>query len=128
MLSTIDKYQNGLLSILLIAYIINSIYFGSSSLSFVLFFLVVIIQIIRLRKHIRQLAIIQLIAIFGIIVGGVAGLVLAIVGLNHLVSIGIMSFPDWLISVIHITLILVFLITITSIVQKLFLRFTCSKT
>lgn len=128
MLSYIDKYQNGLLSILLIAYIINSIYFGSSSLSFVLFFLVVIIQIIRLRKHIMQLAFSQLTAIFGITIGGLAALVLAIIGLNHLVSIGMMSFPDWLISVIHITLILVFLITTTSIVQKLFLRFTSSKT
>ncbi|WP_075619527.1 hypothetical protein [Paenisporosarcina indica] len=128
MLSYIDKYQNVLLSVFLIAYILNSIYIGSGNLSLVLFFFVVIIQIIRLRKHIKQLSFIQLAAIVGILLGGLTGLVLVITWLNHVINIGMLSFPDWLISVIHITLILVFLITVTAIVQKQFLRFTCSKT
>lgn len=127
MLTYFDKYQNVLLSVFLIAYILNSIYIGSGNLSLVLFFFVVIIQIIRLRKNIKQLSFIQLAAIVGIILGGLTGLVLVITGLNHVINIGMLSFPDWLISVIHITLILVFLITVTAIVQKQFLRFTCSK-
>lgn len=127
MLSYIDKYQNVFLSVFLVGYILNSIYIGSGNLSLILFFLVIIIQIIRLRKHIKQLSFIQLAAMAGIIVGGVTGLGLLIVWLNHLFNIGIVSFPDWLISVIHITLILVFLMTVTAIVQKQFIRFTCSK-
>jgi len=127
MLTFIDKYQSILLSVFLIAYIVNSIYIGSSNLSIILFVLVVTIQIIRLRKHIQKLTFIQLLAIFGIMVGGLAILVFALMGLNHLNSIGIVSFPNWIIIGIQITLILVLLISVTSIVRNQFLRFSRSK-
>jgi len=127
MLTFIDKYQSILLSAFLIAYIINSIYIGSSILSIILFILVVTIQIIRLRKHIKKLSFTQLLAIFGVILAGLAILVFALMWMNHLISIGIMSFPDWVIIVIQITLILVLLVSVTSIVNNQYLRFSRSK-
>lgn len=127
MLAFIDRYQNILLSVFLVFYIINSIYISSNALSIILFLLVIVVQIIRLRKNIQQLSFVQLLSIFGIMAGGLAGLVLAFVWLNHVTEAGIMSFPDWMIMVIQITLILVFLIGASSIVQNLYLRFSTSK-
>jgi hypothetical protein len=128
MLSLIDKYQSVLVSVLLISYIINSIYIGSSILTVILLIFVVAVQIIRLRKHIQKLSFAHLLMIFATLVVGLAGLVLVIMWLNHIVKIGMVSLPDWTISVIQITLILVFLLSVTAIVQKLFVRFTLSKT
>ena len=127
MLAFIDRYQNIVLSVFLVFYIINFIYISSNALSFILFLLVIVVQIIRLRKNIQQLSFVQLLSIFGIMAGGLAGLVLAFVWLNHVTEAGIMSFPDWMIMVIQITLILVFLIGASSIVQNLYLRFSTSK-
>ena len=128
MLSLVDKYQSLLVSVLLISYITNSIYIESIILTVILLILVAIVQIIHLRKHIQKLSLTQLLLIFVTLVLSLAGLVLAIMWLNHIVKTGMMSLPDWMIIVIQVTLILVFLLSVTAIVQKLFLRFTLSKT
>ena len=127
MLSFIDKHHSVLVSILLISYIINSIYIGSTILTAILLILVVAVQLIRLRKHIQKLSFTQLLMIFVTMGVGFAILLFAIMGLNHVEKIGMISLPNWTISFIHISLILVFLISVSAIVQKLFLRYTLSK-
>ena len=127
MITFIDKYQSIILSIVLVFYIANSIYIGSSNLSFILFLLVILLQVIRLRKHIKQLSFLQFAALFATMIAFLAALVSIFVGLNHLINIGILSFPDWMIMVIQITLIIVFILSLTTIVRSLYERFTHSK-
>jgi hypothetical protein len=127
MITFIDKYQSIILSIILVFYIANSIYIGSSNLSFILFLLVILLQVIRLRKHIKQLSFLQIAALFATMIAFLAALVSIFVGLNHLINIGILSFPDWMIMVIQITLIIVFILSLTTIVRSLYERFTNSK-
>lgn len=119
MLTFIDKYQSIILSVILVFYIGNSIYIGSSNLSFVLFLLVILMQVIRLRKHIKKLSFLQFAAIFATMIAFLAGLVSIFIGLNYLISNGIMSFPDWMIMVIQITFIIVFMLSLTTIVLSL---------
>lgn len=127
MLTFIDKYQSIILSVILVFYIGNSIYIGSSNLSFILFVLVIVLQVIRLRKHIKQLSFLQVAAIIATMIAFLAALVSIFVGLNHLINSGVLSFPDWMIMVIQITLIIVFILSLTTIVRNLYERFTHSK-
>ena len=127
MLTFIDKYQSIILSVILVFYIGNSIYIGSSNLSLILFLLVILLQVIRLRKHIKKLSFLQFAAIFATMVAFLAGLVSIFIGLNYLISNGIMSFPDWMIMVIQITFIIVFMLSLTTIVRNMYERFTHSK-
>lgn len=127
MLRFIDKYQSIILSVILVFYICNSIYIGSSNLSFILFLLVILMQVIRLRKHIKKLSFLQFSAIFATMVAFLAGLVSIFIFLNHLISTGIISFPDWIIMVIQITFIIVFMLGLTTIVRIMYERFTHSK-
>ena len=127
MLTFIDKYQSIILSIILVFYIGNSIYIGSSTLSFMLFLLVILMQVIRLRKHIKKLSFLQFAAIFATMVAFIAGLVSLFIFLNHLISSGVMSFPDWMIMAIQITLIIVFMLGLTTIVRSMYERYTHSK-
>ncbi|MDX1805554.1 MAG: hypothetical protein R3267_00845 [Paenisporosarcina sp.] len=127
MLTFIDKYQSIILSVILVFYIGNSIYIGSSNLSFILFLLVILMQVIRLRKHIQKLSFLQFAAIFATMVAFLAGLVSIFIGLNYLISNGIMSFPDWMIMVIQIAFIIVFMLSLTTIVRSMYERFTHSK-
>jgi hypothetical protein len=127
MLTFIDKYQSIILSVILVFYIGNSIYIGSSNLSFILFLLVILMQVIRLRKHIKKLSFLQFAAIFATMVAFLAGLVSIFIGLNYLISNGIMSFPDWMIMVIQIAFIIVFMLSLTTIVRSMYERFTHSK-
>lgn len=127
MLTFIDKYQSIILSVILVFYIGNSIYIGSSNLSFILFLLVILMQVIRLRKHIKKLSFLQFAAIFATMVAFLAGLVSIFIGLNYLISNGIVSFPDWMIMVIQIAFIIVFMLSLTSIVRSMYERFTHSK-
>jgi hypothetical protein len=84
-------------------------------------------QVIRLRKHIKKLSFLQFAAIFATMVAFLAGLVSIFIGLNHLISTGILSFPDWMIMVIQITFIIVFMLGLTTIVRIMYERFTHSK-
>ncbi|QBP42798.1 hypothetical protein [Paenisporosarcina antarctica] len=127
MLTFFDKYQSLILSIILAFYILNSIYIGSSYISFTLFFFVILMQLIRMRKQIKQLSFLQLVAIFGILIASLVGLVLIFMGFNHLLTTGVLYFPDWLIVIIQIVLILVFLLSVTSAIRNLYERFTRSK-
>jgi len=127
MLTFIDKYQSIILSVILVFYIGNSIYIGSSNLSFILFLLVILMQVIRLRKHIKKLSFLQFAAIFATMIAFLAGLVSIFIGLNYLISNGIMSFPDWMIMVIQIAFIIVFMLSLTTIVRSMYERFTHSK-
>lgn len=127
MLAIFDKYQNIIISIILVFYIVNSIYIGSDGLSFMLFILVILMQIIRLRKYIKQLSFVQLLALFGILAGSIVALVLIFMSLNHLIGAGILSFPDWMIMVLQITLIILFILTVSAIMRNLYQRFTQSK-
>ena len=127
MLTFIDKYQSIILSIILVFYIGNSIYIGSTTLSFMLFLLVILMQVIRLRKHIKKLSFLQFAAIFATMVAFIAGLVSLFIFLNHLISSGVMSFPDWMIMAIQITLIIVFMLGLTTIVRSMYERYTHSK-
>lgn len=127
MLTFIDKYQSIILSVILVFYIGNSIYIGSSNLSFILFVLVILMQVIRLRKHIKQLSFLQVAAIIATMIAFLAALVSIFVGLNYLINSGVLSFPDWMIMVIQITLIIVFIMSLTTIVRSLYERFTHSK-
>lgn len=127
MLAIFDKYQNIIISIILVFYIVNSIYIGSDGLSFMLFILVILMQIIRLRKYIKQLSFVQLLALFGILAGSIVALVLIFMSLNHLIGAGILSFPDWMIMVLQITLIILFILTVSTIMRNLYQRFTLSK-
>lgn len=127
MLTFIDKYQSIILSVILVFYIGNSIYIGSSNLSFILFLLVILMQVIRLRKHIKKLSFLQFAAIFATMVAFLAGLVSIFIGLNYLISNGIVSFPNWMIMVIQIAFIIVFMLSLTTIVRSMYERFTHSK-
>ncbi|WP_019415089.1 hypothetical protein [Paenisporosarcina sp. TG20] len=127
MLSFFDKYQSMILTVILIGYILNSLYIGSANLSFVLFFLVVILQVVRMRKHILQLSFLQLLAIFGLIVGSIVALIFIFMGFNHMISVGILSFPNWMLIFIQIALILIILLSVTAMVRNLFERFTGQK-
>lgn len=127
MLAIFDKYQNIIISIILVFYIVNSIYIGSDGLSFMLFILVILMQIIRLRQYIKQLSFVQLLALFGILAGSIVALVLIFMSLNHLIGAGILSFPDWMIMVLQITLIILFILTVSAIMRNLYQRFTQSK-
>lgn len=127
MITFIDKYQSVILSLILVFYIVNSIYIGSSNLSFILFLFVILLQVIRLRKHIKQLSFLQIAAIFGTMIAFLAALVSIFVGLNHLINTGILVFPNWMVMVIQITLIILFIISLTTIVRTLYERFTNSK-
>ena len=127
MLTFIDKYQSIILSVILVFYIGNSIYIGSSNLSFILFVLVILLQVIRLRKHIKQLSFLQVAAIIATMIAFLAALVSIFVGLNYLINSGVLSFLDWMIMVIQITLIIVFILSLTTIVRNLYERFTHSK-
>ncbi|EPD51048.1 hypothetical protein MHH33_17200 [Paenisporosarcina sp. FSL H8-0542] len=127
MLAIFDKYQNIIISIILVFYIVNSIYIGSDGLSLMLFILVILMQIIRLRNYIKQLSFVQLLALFGILAGSIVALVLIFMSLNHLIGAGILSFPDWMIMVLQITLIILFILTVSAIMRNLYQRFTQSK-
>ncbi|MCZ8537726.1 MULTISPECIES: hypothetical protein [Paenisporosarcina] len=127
MLAIIDKYQSIIISIILVFYIVNSIYIGSAELSSILFILVILLQIVRLRKHIKRLSFVQLLALFGIMVASLVALVLIFMSLNHLIGAGILSFPDWMIMVIQITLIILFILSVSGIIRNLYQRFTKSK-
>lgn len=127
MLTFFDKYQSLILSIILAFYILNSIYIGSSYVSFILFFFVILMQLIRMRKQMKQLSFLQLVAIFGILIASLVGLVLIFMGFNHLLTTGVLYFPDWMIVIIQIVLILVFLLSVTSAIRNLYERFTRSK-
>lgn len=127
MLAIFDKYQSIIISIILVFYIVNSIYIGSAELSFTLFILVLLMQIIRLRKHIKQLSFVQLLALFGILAASLVALVLIFMSLNHLIGAGILSFPDWMIMVVQITLIILFILSVSAIIRNVYQRFTKSK-
>ena len=127
MLAIFDKYQSIIISIILVFYIVNSIYIGSTELSFTLFILVLLMQIIRLRKHIKQLSLVQLLMLFGTLVASLVALVLIFMSLNHLIGAGILSFPDWMIMVIQITLIILFILSVSAIIRNVYQRFTKSK-
>ncbi len=127
MLTLFDKYQSIIISLILVFYILNSIYIGSDNLSFVLFLFVVILQVLRMRKHIKRLSFIQLGVLLTIMAASLAGLVFIFMGLNHLISIGVLSFPDWMIIFIQIAFIIVFILGVTSAIRSLYQRFTHSK-
>lgn len=118
----IEKYHSAILCAILILYLINTAYIGSTSLSFTLFFLVVILQIIRLRKEIRKLSIIQILAILGTLLGGIVLLVLIFMGINQFITNT--SFPDWAIIILQITLIIAFLMGVTTAIRTMYMRFT----
>ena len=124
MLAFFDKYQSLIIGIILAFYLANSIYIGSSTLSFILFLLVIAMQVIRLRKHIKKLSFLQLILILAIMVGSLVGMVFMFMGLNHLISIGVLSLPDWMIMVTQITLIILFIVSVSAIIRTLYQRFT----
>lgn len=127
MLTLFDKYQSIIISLILVFYILNSIYIGSDNLSFVLFLFVVILQVLRMRKHIKRLSFIQLGVLLTIMAASLAGLVFIFMGLNHFISIGVLSFPDWMIIFIQIAFIIVFILGVTSAIRSLYQRFTHSK-
>lgn len=127
MLTFVDKYQSIILSVILVFYILNSLYIGSANLSFLLFFLVVIFQLVRMRKQILQLSFLQLLAIFGLIVVSIVALIFIFMGFNHMISVGILSFPNWMLIFIQIALILIILLSVTAMVRNLFERFTGQK-
>ena len=127
MLAFFDRYQSVLLSAFLVFYIINSIYISSTALSFILIVLMVMVQVIYLRKKIQQLSFIQLLSILFVLAGSLAGLYLALVWLNHLTETGIMPFSDGMVIVAKIILIVVFLMAGSSGVQNLYIRYSTSK-
>lgn len=118
----IKKYHSAILSIILILYLINTAYIGSTSLSFTLFFLVVILQIIRLGKEIRKLSFFQILAILGTLLGGLVLLVIIFMGINQFIAKT--SFPDWAIIILQITLIIAFLLGVTTAIRTMYIRFT----
>ncbi|MBE3102807.1 MAG: hypothetical protein IMZ40_01035 [Bacilli bacterium] len=127
MLTIFDKYQSIIISVILVFYVINAMYIGSSELSIILFFFVIVMQLVRMRKKIQQLSFIQLIAIFAIMIASIVALLFIFSGFNYLINAGILTFPDWMVIIIQIALILVFLLSVTSIIKNLFQRFTRPK-
>ncbi|MFX3673544.1 MAG: hypothetical protein ACE3JQ_03715 [Paenisporosarcina sp.] len=122
-----DKYQNTIVIVVLLFYIFNSIYISSEILSVILFALFINIQLIRMRKQIGELTHVQKMIILSILVTSIMSLVLLFIWLNHMLSVGVLSFPGRTIGVIQITLIITFLLVVTTLVRKLYLRFTSSK-
>jgi hypothetical protein len=127
MLATFDKYSNGLIAGVLLLYIINTILIQSNQFSIVLFVFFAGFQLLRLRKNIIKLSFIQIGIIIAIFFATIALLVFLFMWLNHLDGIGIISMPDWVMFVIQITIIILFLVALSTGIHKLYLRFTQSK-
>lgn len=123
-LTFFDKYQNQLFIVVLLIYIFNSIYIGSGMVSILLFFIFITIQLICLRKQIGKLTVIQKTIILAIIGIAILVLVLLFMLLNHLIDVGYLSFTDWTVGVIQITLIVTFLLVVTSSIRAVYVKYT----
>ena len=99
-------------------------YIGSGMVSILLFFIFITIQLICLRKHIKKLTLIQKTMILAIIGIAILVLVLLFMLLNHLIDVGYFSFADWTVGVIQITLIVTFLLVVTSSIRAVYVKYT----
>ena len=124
MLLLFDKYQNVFIIGVLLLYIFNIVLIQSDPFSIILFVMFILFQFIRLRKNITRLSVLQIITIIVIFFATIALLVTIFVLLNHLNSIGLLAFPNWLMFVVQIALIVIFLLILTTGIHKLYLRFT----
>ncbi len=111
----------------LLFYIFNSIYFGSKVLSIILFIVFITIQLIRMRKQIKKLTHLQKIIILSILVTSIVFLILLFIMLNHLINVGFLSYTDMTIGLIQITLIVTYLVIVTSLIRNVYLRYTTIK-
>jgi len=123
-LTFFDKFQNQLFIVVLLLYILNSMYVGSGMVSVLLFFIFITIQLICLRKHIRKLTFIQKAIILAIVGLAILVLVLLFMLLNHLIDVGYLSYTDWTVGVIQITLIVTFLLVVTSSIRAVYIKYT----
>lgn len=123
-LTFFDKFQNQLFIVVLLLYIFNSVYVGSEMVSVLLFFAFITIQLICLRKHIGKLTFIQKAMILAIVSLAILFLVLAFMLLNHLIDVGYLSYTDWTVGVIQITLIVTFLLVVTSSIRVVYRKYT----
>ena len=127
MLLSFDKYQNALIIGVLLLYILNTIFIQSNVFSIILFVLFVLFQFLRLRKNIQKLTFMQIGIIIMTFIGTIALLVFVFMSLNHLDGTRVISFSDTSMFIIQITLIVLFLLPLTTGIHKLYLRFTQNK-
>lgn len=127
MLLSFDKYQNALIIGVLLLYILITVFIQSNVFSIILFVLFVLFQFLRLRKNIQKLTFMQIGIIIMTFIGTIALLVFVFMSLNHLDGTGVISFSDTSMFIIQITLIVLFLLPLTTGIHKLYLRFTQNK-
>ncbi len=128
MLLSFDKYQNVLIIGVLLLYILNMVFIQSNLFSILLFVLFVLFQFLRLRKNIQKLSLRQIGIMVMIFFGTIALLVFVFMWLNHLDSAGVISFSDTSMFIFQITLIALFLLPLSTGINKLYLRFTQNRT
>lgn len=102
-------------------------YIGSGTVSIVLFFIFITIQLICLRKHIGKLTFIQKATILAIVGIAILLLVLTFMLLNHLIDVGYLSFTEWIVGVVQISLIVIFLLVVTSSIRVVYRKYTSTK-
>ncbi|QUG43569.1 hypothetical protein KD050_10265 [Psychrobacillus sp. INOP01] len=79
MLKQIDALYKYLMIMLLVIYLINSIYFQEVTITFTAIMLVVLLEIIKHRHHIKQLTYSQLSIIGIVLLAGIAGIIYLLV-------------------------------------------------
>lgn len=120
MLKQIDALYKYLMIILLVIYLINSIYLHEITITFTVIALVILLEFIRHRHHIKQLTYSQLSIIGVVLLAGIAGIIYLLVMIQiFLEPIGL---PQKMESVLFLACIIVGLYILWYFVGKLFGR------
>ncbi|MEI4772007.1 hypothetical protein WAX74_20640 [Psychrobacillus sp. FJAT-51614] len=75
MLKQIDHFYKYIMITLLVVYLINYVYFGKATITFIIVALAIVLELIRQRHHIKQLTYAQLSIIGVVLLAGIAGII-----------------------------------------------------
>lgn len=120
MLKQIDSLYKYLMIMLLVIYLINSIYLQEVTITFMAIALVILLEFIRHRHHIKQLTYSQLSIIGVVLLAGIAGIIYLLVMIQiFLEPIGL---PQKMESVLFFACIIVGIYILWYFIGKLFGR------
>lgn len=120
MLKQIDSLYKYLMILLLVIYLINSIYLHEVTITFTAIALVILLEFIRHRHHIKQLTYSQLSIIGVVLLAGIAGIIYLLVMIQiFLEPIGL---PQKMESVLFFACIIVGIYILWYFIGKLFGR------
>lgn len=118
MLKQIDELYKYLLIMLLVIYLINSIYLQEVTITFTAIVLVVLLELIKHRHHIKQLTYSQL-SIIGIaLLAGIAGIIYLLVTIQ--IFLEPLGLPEKMESVLFLVCIVVGIYILWYFIGKLF--------